>query len=114
MRVIEKALRCKCPNCEIGDMFQERGNIFLLRAPKMQERCMVCNYKFEKESGFYIGAMYVSYALGVAEIVAYLIVLWGIFDFTPSIILSVLFSSIILTSFYKYRLSRSIWTYLFY
>lgn len=114
MSALVNAITCKCPNCKKGEMFEEKGTIFLLRPPKMHVRCEVCNYKFEKEPGFYIGAMYVSYALGVGEIVACLVVLWGICDFPVSVIISVLVSLIVLTSFVKYRLSRSIWSYLFY
>lgn len=95
-------------------MFESKGSIFLLKFPKMYVNCTVCNFKFEKEPGFYIGAMYVSYALGVGEIVACLVVMWGIFDLPVSIIVSVLISLIVLTSFLKYRLSRSIWSYLFF
>ena len=86
-------------------MFESKGSIFLLKFPKMHVNCPVCNYKFEKEPGFYIGAMYVSYALGVGEIVACLVVMWGILDLPVSIIVSVLISLIVLTSFLKYRLS---------
>ncbi|MEZ4939039.1 MAG: DUF983 domain-containing protein [Crocinitomicaceae bacterium] len=80
----------------------------------MYDRCSICDYKFEKEPGFFIGAMYVSYALGVAEIVGYLILLWGILGAPTSTIISVIITSIILTSFLKFRLSRSIWVYFFY
>lgn len=95
-------------------MFEDKGNIFLLRTPKMYERCKKCNYKFEKEPGFFIGAMYVSYALGVSEIVGSLVIMWGILDLAAPLMVSILIALIVLTSFVKYRLSRSIWMYLFY
>jgi len=31
----------------------------------MHESCPACGYRFEKEPGYFIGAMYVSYALAV-------------------------------------------------
>lgn len=31
----------------------------------MNERCPVCGHRFEREQGFFQGAMYVSWALGV-------------------------------------------------
>jgi uncharacterized protein (DUF983 family) len=114
MVLVERVLKCKCPNCKSGDMFETKGNIFLLKTPKMYVRCKECDYKFEKEPGFFIGAMYVSYALGVSEIVGCLIILWGILDVSASLMVTVLVTLIILTSFFKYRLSRSIWMYLFY
>ena len=33
----------------------------------MNEKCPSCQFKFEKEPGFFFGAMYVSYALSIAE-----------------------------------------------
>ena len=31
----------------------------------MYERCEVCNLKFEREPGYFLGAMYISYGLGL-------------------------------------------------
>ena len=37
---------------------------------KMNPRCPVCDESFDPEPGFYFGAMYVSYAINVAMMVA--------------------------------------------
>src|SRR5262245_44477703 len=50
-------LRQRCPSCMRGQVF--RG-IF-----EMNETCPVCAIKFEREPGYFLGAMYFSYALGV-------------------------------------------------
>jgi hypothetical protein len=34
----------------------------------MNERCPNCNLKFEREEGYFLGAMYVSYALSLLSI----------------------------------------------
>ena len=31
----------------------------------MHERCLVCDLKFDREPGYFLGAMYVSYGLGI-------------------------------------------------
>jgi hypothetical protein len=36
----------------------------------MNERCPVCGYKFERGPGYFTGAMYFSYALGIPLIAA--------------------------------------------
>ncbi len=36
----------------------------------MNERCPACGYKFEREPGYFTGAMYFSYALGILLIAA--------------------------------------------
>ena len=34
----------------------------------MHERCPVCDLKFEREAGYFLGAMYVSYGLALVII----------------------------------------------
>ncbi|HEX3319142.1 MAG TPA: DUF983 domain-containing protein [Terriglobales bacterium] len=45
--------------------------------PKMNERCPVCDLKFEREQGYFLGAMYISYGLAVVIIGIFTIVLWA-------------------------------------
>lgn len=42
----------------------------------MHERCPSCGLKFEREQGYFLGAMYISYALGLIAIVALGVILW--------------------------------------
>lgn len=49
MRNVIAALTCKCPKCKNGKIFNNRGNLLLLNIPKMNDKCPVCNYKFERE-----------------------------------------------------------------
>jgi len=66
-------LRQLCPRCGMGRIF--RGS--LLRGfPKMNERCPVCDLKFEREEGYFLGAMYISYGIGVVMICAFATLLW--------------------------------------
>jgi uncharacterized protein (DUF983 family) len=44
--------------------------------PKMCERCGVCDLKFEREPGYFLGAMYFSFALGVLIMAPIAILLW--------------------------------------
>jgi uncharacterized protein (DUF983 family) len=58
------------------------GRIFrrsILRGfPKMFERCPVCDLRFEREAGYFLGAMYISYLLGVAMIALLGLVIWAV------------------------------------
>jgi uncharacterized protein DUF983 len=36
----------------------------------MHERCPICDLKFARESGYFLGAMYISYGLGLVLILA--------------------------------------------
>jgi hypothetical protein len=75
----------------------------------MPERCPVCKLKYEMETGFFYGGMYVSYALSIAIS----IVMWvGINFFTsiemvPFLIIDLLLL-LVLTPF-VFKLSRAIW-----
>jgi len=114
MSKVVDALNCKCPNCKDGKIFKNSGNIFLLKIPKMNDRCLVCDYKFERETGFFFGAMFVSYALAVAEMITCLVVFWSLIDFSPLRVFFIIVAMAFLLSTLNFKLSRSIWIYLFY
>lgn len=42
----------------------------------MHERCPICDLKFEREEGYFLGAMYISYGIGVVAICVFATVLW--------------------------------------
>ena len=70
-------LRCilqqRCPRCRAGGIF--RYSIFR-GFPKMRERCAICDLKFEREPGYFLGAMYLSYGLGVLIMAPIALLLW--------------------------------------
>ncbi len=57
-------LEARCPRCRQGKMF-----VFPLlkfsRFSQMNSQCPHCDFRFEVEPGFFIGAMYVSYAMSL-------------------------------------------------
>jgi uncharacterized protein (DUF983 family) len=65
-----------CPRCRTGNIF--RGSIFRFFGwANMYEYCPFCNLKFEREPGYFLGAMYISYALGVVGIALITAALWA-------------------------------------
>jgi uncharacterized protein (DUF983 family) len=62
-----------CPRCRTGGIF--RGSIFR-GFPQMNERCPVCGLKFEREQGYFLGAMAMSYGLAVVTISLLAVILW--------------------------------------
>jgi uncharacterized protein (DUF983 family) len=62
-----------CPRCRTGRIFST--SIFRI-FPKMHERCPVCGLKFEREQGYFLGAMYFSYAIGCVAISLLALLVW--------------------------------------
>jgi len=48
----------------------------LVGFPSMHERCPVCALKFEREPGYFLGAMYISYGVALVTIVVLALALW--------------------------------------
>ncbi len=64
----------KCPVCHEGDMYKESNPYKIHKIFHMNERCNVCGTKYKIEPSFFFGAMYVSYAVGIAFGVAAFII----------------------------------------
>lgn len=107
-------LKLKCPHCQEGDFFQAHP-YNLSKAGDIHEKCPVCGEKNSKEPGFYYGAMYVSYGLGVALFVA-VWVLITLFISEPSYILytTAIVVSLVLLAPILYALSKIIWANMFF
>ena len=100
-QVFVKGLRLRCPRCGDGQMF---AGMF-----KMRAECGSCHFRFEREAGYFVGAMYISY--GATVFIAF----GGYFaldyftsiPFLPNFILWVAFSALFPIFFFRY--SRSLW-----
>jgi len=65
-------LRQLCPRCRVGKIFRKPLWLF----PGMNERCPACGLKFEREEGYFLGAMYIGYGLGVIAIAVLAVLVW--------------------------------------
>lgn len=111
---IKNVLGNKCPNCSKGSIFQKNNSWMSFRFPKMNHSCKECGFVFEKEPGFFYGAMYVSYGLGVAEGLAIYFLIRPFFKETFDLkMFPVIAMGLLLLTFYNYKLSRIIWIYIF-
>jgi uncharacterized protein (DUF983 family) len=65
----------RCPRCREGRIF----HYSIFRGfPKMCERCSVCDLKFQREEGYFLGAMYISFGLALVIIALIAGLLWAI------------------------------------
>ena len=74
----------KCPRCHHGDMFTNKNPYALRELSHMPLQCPACGQPFVIETGFYWGAMYISYILTVFFSAINVLVLWFLFGFGQS------------------------------
>ncbi len=79
----------------------------------MKKKCECCGQLYEPETGFYYGAMYVSYGLGVAAMVVPAMLLYLLFDLGFGALLTFVISVYILGFPLFFRYSRNIWLNIF-
>lgn len=104
-------LKNKCPKCHEGTFWPNSPlRNLLFNRGRLNKNCSNCGLKFEIELGFWYGAMYVSYALGVLL----MLLMWLIqFILFPAIdikyLIIFIMLSIILFCPYNFFYSRLIW-----
>jgi uncharacterized protein (DUF983 family) len=72
---VSDILHQRCPRCRSGKIFHHSVFVGL---PKMYACCPVCNLRFEREAGYFLGAMYISYGLGLSVIALIAALLWAV------------------------------------
>jgi hypothetical protein len=102
--VLGALLRQRCPGCRREPIFRTRTT--------MPKSCPGCGYLFEREPGYFVGAMYFSYALAVPACALFTVVLLRVlrgrseyWAFGGALALLTLLSPWI------FRLSRVLWIY---
>lgn len=71
----------RCPHCREGKLFKYPP--YSLKFTQMYKECPHCGIPYEREPGFFYGAMYVSYAFQVALFVTVLVALNILMDEPP-------------------------------
>lgn len=103
-----------CPHCLEGKVFKEKNIFFKFGFPKMNAYCPHCHFKFEKEPGYFFGAMYVNYGLTVAQSIATYVIAQFFFEETFDLrVIPIIGVVIIVMSPFNIRLSRLLWIYMF-
>jgi len=68
---LDAILRQRCPRCREGRVFARRFS--------MNKTCPVCHLVFEREPGYFVAAMYISYAMAVPALGLFALLLRVIF-----------------------------------
>lgn len=99
----------KCARCHNGKVFENNNPYSFKNGLTMRDSCSECNLKYERESGFFYGALYVSYAL-----MSGIFIIWFIADLLwirmDAVTLAIIVASTMLVLFpVVFRSARIIW-----
>ncbi|MDX1363419.1 MAG: DUF983 domain-containing protein [Arenibacter latericius] len=98
-----------CPKCHEESMYKDKNPYNMLNIFKMHEQCSHCGTKYKIEPSFFFGAMYVSYAVGVAFGVAAFVIAFLIFQTTLINTFIAITLTLVLFMPFIIRVSRNIW-----
>lgn len=102
-----------CPKCQEGKFFKTSNPYDLKNFDEINDNCKYCGESFTREPGFYIGSMYVSYALSVALTVTVFILFVLILDIDIYPVLYGLIPAFLLLLPIFFRTARIIWLNIF-
>ncbi|MCB0795698.1 MAG: DUF983 domain-containing protein [Flavobacteriales bacterium] len=104
----------RCPHCHEGEFFVDRNPYRLSTIGDVRESCSVCGRSYSKEPGFYYGAMYVAYALGVATFVSVYVAMIVLFpEASTEMYVGVVLAALLLLTPFLFALSKIIWANMF-
>ena len=98
-----------CPVCHKGKMYVEPNPYKLSKVLQMHDSCSHCDIKFKMEPSFFYGAMYVSYAVGVALAVAAFIIAFFFIGLDKHYTFLAIIGVLVIMFPIILRISRNIW-----
>ena len=109
----QSVIACRCPKCGEGRLFKYPLKK-LTAFGTMHESCENCGQTFMPEPSFYMGALFISYAI---QIVIFLVTFFSLkltgLGHGVSEYVTTMAAMVVITFPTVYRLSRSIWIHLF-
>jgi len=100
-RIAGRALRLRCPRCGRSPLYAGWFH--------MHERCAACGLRYEREQGYFVGAIYVNYAVTVAVAAGTVLVLDWTFGLTltAQLVIGIALGALVPVVFFRY--ARSLW-----
>jgi uncharacterized protein (DUF983 family) len=101
IRLLVWGLCLRCPRCGARSLFRTWFT--------MHERCFVCQLRFEREQGYFLGAMYINYGVTVvlALIGSFALEWWTKVSLAQQLLLWIGFCSLFPVLFFRH--SRGLW-----
>ena len=99
-------LRARCPRCRVGPIFA-RG-----RFPGfgvLHPMCPECGLLYQREQGYFLGAMYISSLIVTALIFVFLLLLWAVTSWSWDTLLLGSLGLVVLTAPLVMTVARVLW-----
>jgi uncharacterized protein (DUF983 family) len=109
---LKSITQCKCPRCRKGKVFKY-GNHYHRKFGQIEKKCSHCGLVYEMEQGFWYGAMYVSYGLGVIIAIPVMLIISYLTMLEIYEITFIIFLILLLLMPLLFRYSRIIWLHIF-
>lgn len=103
----------KCPRCHKGNFFKFNNSYKLPGFSKMNSKCEHCKENFEKEVGYYYGAMFISYGLNIALGVGLFLLMVLLLNINTLTYLFTFLGAVIILFPWVFRTSRLVWINIF-
>ena len=100
-RVARRALGLRCPRCGGGRLF---AGWFTMR-----QACDLCGLRFERAQGYFVGAIYVNYAVTVLIAIGEYLLLWTFTTLSTAWHLALVLPVVLLVPLGFFPYSRSLW-----
>lgn len=100
-QVLVRAVRLRCPRCGGTPLY--RGWF------AMHERCAACGYRYEREPGYFVGAIYINYAVTIGVAAGGVLVLDWLLGLGLRAQLAIGVGLGVLVPVLFFRYSRSLW-----
>ena len=99
--VLSRSLRLRCPACGGDRLFE---SLF-----RMRSQCSKCSLPFDREPGFYLGAIYFNYGLTALTVAIFypVVTFTGLMDRQVALAIGLAFALLFPIWFFRY--ARSLW-----
>ena len=75
----------------------------------MADACALCGLRFERAQGYFVGAIYINYAVTAVLTLGLFFLLWGLTALSTAAELALVLPLVIVFPLWFFRYSRSLW-----
>lgn len=109
-QILKRGVTNCCPNCGHKTLFRP-GSPFTLN-----DQCPSCGLKFEKDEGFFLGAMSLNYGITLVVFLVPIAIAWykGLLGRMPAVVLAIAAAIVVPVAFYRSSRSWQLMLYYFF